>query len=36
MTYDKTNSRFFSLVYLKTDCDLYDRFNIIQEDGKRK
>lgn len=29
MTYDKTNSRFFSLKYWITDYDLYDRFNII-------
>lgn len=34
MTYDKTNSRFFTLNFWKTDCDLYDRFHIIPEDGK--
>lgn len=35
MTYDKTNSRFFTLKFWKTDCGLYDRFHIVPEDGKR-
>lgn len=35
MTYNKTNSRFFTLEFWKTDCDLYDRFFIIPEDGKK-